>query len=238
LIVGTARKAELIEACGLDALIVQPFDLAFAARSAEDFVRGVLVEALGAVEVVVGRDFTFGQGRRGTVGTLHDLGRRFGFEAVAVPPVAVDGLVVSSSKVRELVLEGRLGAAAMLLGRPFEVTGRVVAGMGRGRTLGIPTANVEPEGELLPPAGVYAAWAEVSGARHAAVVNIGLAPTFADRSSPAVEAHLLGYRGDLYGARVVLLLKQQLRGETRFASPDALVRQIHLDIARAGELLQ
>lgn len=238
LIVGAERKAELIEACGIDTLVVQPFDLGFAARDAERFVREILVGALGAVEVVVGYDFTFGRDRAGTATVLDEMGGRFGFTTVTLPPVTVDGLVVSSTKVREFVLAARLSAAALLLGRPFEVTGTVVRGRGRGRTLGIPTANVEPEGELLPPTGVYASWADVGGERHAAVVNIGMAPTFSDRSAPVVEAHLLGYQGDLYGARISLLLKQQLRAELRFASPDALVRQIRLDIARAGELMQ
>ena len=238
LIVGAERKAELIAACDIDTLVVQPFDLGFAARDAERFVREIVVDALGAVEVVVGYDFTFGRQRAGTAKALEQMGGRLGFAAVTVSPVAVDGLVVSSTKIREFVLQARLSAAALLLGRPFEVTGTVVPGRGRGRTLGIPTANVEPEGELLPPPGVYAAWAEVRDERHAAVVNIGMAPTFADRVSPVIEAHLLGYQGDLYGARMALLLKQQLRAELRFASPDALVRQIRLDIARAGELLQ
>jgi riboflavin kinase/FMN adenylyltransferase len=238
LIAGAERKAELLEECGIDVYVVQPFDLRFAAREPEAFVREVLVGGLGAVDAVVGHDFTFGRDRAGNAATLVELGRAHGLAVEVVDPVRVDGLVVSSSKIREFVLEARLGAAALLLGRPFEVIGRVVAGVGRGRTLGIPTANVQPEGELLPPAGVYAAWADVAGGRHAAVVNIGLAPTFAERASPVVEAHVLGFEGDLYGTRIALRLKQQLRGEARFASPDALVRQIRLDIARAGELLQ
>jgi len=239
LIHGLSRKAELIAALGIDTLVVQPFDARFAGRSAEAFASDILAAALTAREVVVGYDFTFGRDRQGNAVALAAMGSRLGFETIVVPPVAVDGLVASSTKVREFVLEARLSAAALLLGRPFEITGKVVPGVGRGKTLGIPTANVEPEGELLPPPGVYAGWAELGAdRRYAMVLNVGMAPTFADRSGPIVEAHLLGFQGDLYGERVVLLLKQRLRSEVRFATPEALVKQIHLDIARAAELLQ
>jgi riboflavin kinase / FMN adenylyltransferase len=238
LITGPERKAELLAASGIDVLVTQPFDTRFARRGAEEFARDLLAGALSAVEIVVGWDFTFGRDRAGDARALHEMGARYGFSTIVVPPVAVEGLVVSSTKIREFVLEGRLAAAALLLGRPFEVSGPVVPGRGRGRTIGVPTANLDPEGELLPPGGVYAAWAEVRGARHAAVVNIGTAPTFADRTSPVVEAHLIGFSGDLYDARIVLSLDQRLRAEQRFATPEALVRQIRSDIARAGELLR
>jgi riboflavin kinase/FMN adenylyltransferase len=240
LITGLRRKTELIAASGIDVLVVHPFDIVFASHSPEQFAREILSGALNAAEVVVGYDFTFGRDRAGNAKVLEQLGERLGFRTFIVEPVALDGLVASSTKIRQYVLEGRLGAASLLLGRPFELTGKVVPGMGRGRTLGIPTANLQLEAVLLPPPGVYAAWAETGeeGRRYAAVVNVGMAPTFADRSRPVVEAHLLEFRGDLYGRRIALLLKQCLRAEARFTTPEALVRQIHADIARATELLQ
>jgi len=240
LITGFRRKVELIAASGLDALVVQPFDADFAGRSPEYFARDVLAGALGAREVVVGYDFTFGRKRAGNAKLLEELGGELGFETFIVAPVAVDGLVVSSTKVREFILEGRMVAAALLLGRPFELIGTVVAGKGRGRTLGIPTANLEPEADLIPPPGVYAGWADPGGDGHRCitVVNVGIAPTFAERSKPVIEAHLLGFEGDLYETRISLLLKQRLRSETRFTTPEALVQQIRADIARAVELMQ
>jgi riboflavin kinase/FMN adenylyltransferase len=162
-----------------------------------------------------------------------------------VPPVMVAGQVCSSTRIREFVIEGRVEEAAMLLGRPFELGGRVVHGVERGRTLGIPTANLDPEADLLPRPGVYAAWAcrlDGSLLRLRAAVSIGSNPTFAaDRrgTSPAVtvEAHLLDFDGDLYGARLRLEFAGRLRDQRAFASADELVAEIRRDILRTRELL-
>lgn len=231
-------KLDAIAAAGLDAVVIRRFDAAFAALSPADFVDQVLVHDLDAAVVLVGADFTFGRGRSGDRRTLRDLGARHGFAVQVVDPIAVDGIVASSTKVREFVLEGRVEAAAPLLGRPFAVAGTVVAGAGRGRTLDVPTANVRPDGELLPRVGVYAARVAAEGgpADAPAVVNVGAAPTFGEREV-VVEAHLLDWSGDLAGRRLTVGLLSRLRDERRFPDAEALVAQIRDDIGRARQIL-
>ncbi len=233
LICTPARKLARIAACGMDACVVEPFDRALAALTPEAFVDQVLVGALGAREVVVGWDFTFGRARAGDAESLAALGRTRGFSVSVVEAVTVDGMVCSSTKIREFVLEGRVEGAALLLGRDPAIEGEVVKGAGRGRGIGIPTANLRPETELLPAPGVYAGWGELpTGERYAAAINVGTNPTFA-LGRLSIEAHLLDYAGeDLYGARLMLGLRRRLRDETRFPSVEALVAQIRDDIAR------
>jgi len=240
LIVSLERRLELLADAGADVAIVEPFTAAFAALEAEAFLRDVLVARLGAREIVVGYDFSFGRGRRGTPAMLHALGPELGLGITIIEPVSIDGLPCSSTKVRELVLEGRVEGAALLLGRPVEITGAVVRGAGRGRGLGVPTANVAPEAELLPRLGIYAARAHVlddAGAvvsSHRAALSVGSNPTFT-RTSPmgpsvTVEAYLLDFDGDLYGQRLRLDVTHRLRDERRFDSTEALVAQIATDV--------
>jgi riboflavin kinase / FMN adenylyltransferase len=241
LIVSLERRLELLADAGAEVAIVEPFTRAFAAIEAEAFVRDVLVARLGAREVVVGYDFTFGHGRRGTPALLKTEGAALGLGVTIVPPVTLDGgLVCSSSKVRELVLEGRVEGAALVLGRPVEITGPVVHGVGRGRGIGVPTANVAAEAELLPRLGIYAAWARVLDARggvvssHRAALSVGSNPTFAATPGAApvtVEAHLLDFDGDLYDRRLRLEIVHWLRDERRFDSLTALTAQIAADVA-------
>jgi riboflavin kinase/FMN adenylyltransferase len=229
------RKLQRIAAEGVDVCVVEPFDRELAARTPTEFVDQVLAGALGAREVCVGHDFTFGKGRAGDTALLAALGRTRGFAVVVIEPVTVDGLVCSSTKVREFVLEGRVEGAALLLGRDPEVEGVVVAGAGRGRSIGIPTANLRPDTELLPAPGVYAGWAELpageGSVRYSAAINVGTNPTFGG-GALSVEAHLLDYPGkDLYGSRLSLGFRRRLRAEQRFSSVEALVKQIEADIA-------
>ncbi|HWV39399.1 MAG TPA: bifunctional riboflavin kinase/FAD synthetase [Vulgatibacter sp.] len=236
LIATMARKLRLLEDEGLDAVVIQPFDRAYAATSAEAFVRRDLVEALGARDIVVGFDFTFGRGRAGTPEALARLAGEDA-EVHVVPAYARDRLVVSSSKIRELVLAGRVAQAGELLGRPFIVDGRVVPGRGRGRTIGIPTANVDPATELLPAAGVYAVQAVVQGLEglFAGGANIGRKPTFGE-GELTVEVHLLGLEADLYGRDMAVAFLERLRGERRFPSVEELVGQIRLDLEQVREV--
>jgi riboflavin kinase/FMN adenylyltransferase len=201
-------------------------------------VRDVLGARLGAREIVVGYDFSFGRNRRGTPAMLQALGAGLGLGVTIVPPVTLDGLPCSSTKVRELVLEGRVEGAALVLGRPVEITGPVVRGAGRGRGLGVPTANVAPEAELLPRLGIYAARAHVLDASggiastHRAALSVGSNPTFtaASEGPVTVEAHLLDFDGDLYERRLRLEVLHRLRDERRFGSTEALQAQIAADI--------
>jgi riboflavin kinase/FMN adenylyltransferase len=224
------QKAAVLGRLGVHALAVLPFTPAVAAASPAEFADAVLARALGASAIVVGSNFRFGHGRAGDAGTL----RGRGFTVVEVAPVMHAGARVSSSRVREALAAGEVGEAAVLLGRRHVVEGPVVAGDGRGRTLGIPTANVAPRNETLPAVGVYAAWAWPEGRSPglAAVVNVGRRPTFGG-GAVSVEAHLLDFAGDLYGAALAVAFEARLRGERTFDGPDALVARIREDIASA-----
>ncbi len=233
LIAALPRKLRLLEEAGLDAVILQPFDWALAGTSPETFVRRDLVETLGAAAIVVGYDFTFGKGRAGTPEVLAKLGADDASVHI-VSAVSRDGLVVSSSKVRELVLEGRVAPAADLLGRPFILDGVVVPGRGRGRTIGVPTANVAPHTELLPAVGVYAVRAAAAGIEGswAGAANIGRKPTFGEEEL-TVEVHLLDADVDVYGKQMAVAFLERLRPERRFASAEELVAQIRRDVEDA-----
>jgi riboflavin kinase / FMN adenylyltransferase len=236
------RRLDLLTQAGADVVLVEPFTAEFAALSAMDFIETVLRNDLGADHVVVGWDFSFGAKRQGNPTILTSEGTRLGMQITVVPPVMVDGLVCSSTKIREFVLEGRVEGAALLLGRPYETTGPVVHGQHRGRTLGIPTANIASETDLLPNPGVYAAWARAldGGERLPAAVSIGNNPTFVDARGAApttVEAHLLDFDGDLYGKRMRLEYVGRVRDQRSFPSAGELVTEIKRDLQRVQEIL-
>ncbi|AKU90297.1 bifunctional riboflavin kinase/FAD synthetase [Vulgatibacter incomptus] len=233
LIATLPRKLQLLEAEGLDAVVLQRFDRAYAGTSPDDFVMRDLLDGMGARDIVVGYDFTFGKGRAGTPDVLARLAGTSA-KVHTVPAVTREGLAVSSSKIRELVLEGRVGPAADLLGRPFVLDGEVVPGRGRGTKIGVPTANVAPDTELLPAAGVYAVRVAVEGMEGTVggAANIGRKPTFGDEEL-TVEVHLFDVDANLYGKRMAVAFLQRLRAEQRFASVEELVARIHLDIDEA-----
>lgn len=244
LLVPLARRLELLAAAGVQFTVVEPFTTAFAAVEANSFVQQIIRGDLGARHVVVGYDFSFGRGRKGDGTLLTAIGQRDGMGVTVVPPVQVGGVICSSTQIREFVREGRVENARLLLGRPFEITGVVVRGAGRGRTIGVPTANIQPEGELLPAAGIYAARIRRighSGDNDAwvrpAAVSIGTNPTFQDGGGLSVEAHVLDHDGDLYGARLRLELAARLRDEARFPSVADLVAQIQRDIVQTRKVL-
>jgi riboflavin kinase/FMN adenylyltransferase len=232
-----SQKQELLAGLGVDRLAILPFDHGVARLSPEEFARSVLVETLGASNVAVGESFRFGRGREGDARGLVQLGSRLGFEVHAVPAVLEGGRPVSSSRIRSELAHGHAAAAKALLGRAYFVDGQVVRGDGRGRTIGVPTANIAPENEILPAAGVYAGrCALASGEAWPAVVNLGRRPTFGG-GDLALEAHLLGFEGDLYEARVRLSFEERLRDEQRFSSKEELVARIREDVATARALL-
>jgi len=235
------QRAELLATLGVDQLAVLPFDRALARLTPEAFAASVLRDTLAARAVVVGESFRFGARRRGDVSTLASFGKDLGFRVRALAPLLEAGRPISSSRIREAVLAGRVREAGELLGREFFLDGVVVRGAGRGRTIGVPTANLEPETDLLPAVGVYAGRfrdrADPTGQRHACVVNVGRRPTF-DSGALTVEAHLLGFEGDLYDHRARLFFTARLRDERRFAGPDTLLIQIRQDMARARALLE
>lgn len=225
------RRLELLAECGLDAVVVEPFTKELAALPAEVFVDQILVAALRARAVVVGYDFAYGAMRGGSASTLEAHGRRAGFEVAIVPAVEVDGAAASSTRIRGLLGEGDVEAANRLLGRAWDLDGTVVHGAKRGRTIGIPTANIAPIGELLIPGGIYACTLAPPGEPALpAVASLGKNPTFVDQDHLVLEVHVLDWEGDLYDRRVRTTFLTRLRDEARFPSVDALIAQIRRDI--------
>jgi riboflavin kinase/FMN adenylyltransferase len=223
-------KADLVEELGVEEMVVIPFDDAFAQRSAEDFVSGVLVDALQATRVSVGRNFRFGHKARGDAALLAADER---FEARVCDLVEVEGETVSSSHIRGLLAAGEVQHAIAFLGRPFQVRGEVVHGDGRGRELGFATANLVPDERLVrPDMGVYACRANGVPA----AINIGVRPLFETGRGVLIEAHLIDYDENLYGTELRIDFLSRLRGERLFDSVDALVEEIARDVERTREL--
>ncbi|MET7867489.1 bifunctional riboflavin kinase/FAD synthetase [Micromonospora taraxaci] len=234
-----ARKAELIEALGVDVLCVVPFTPEFSRLPAEQFVHDVLVEHLHATLVVVGANFRFGHRAAGDVALLEQLGRTFGFGVEGGPLVAEDGTVFSSTYIRSCVDAGDVGAAAAALGRPHRLEGVVVRGDQRGRELGFPTANLLCHRYAAVPAdGVYAARLIRRGQREPlmAAVSVGTNPTFSGRER-RVEAYALDFSGDLYGERLALDFVAHLRGQVRYDSIEPLIAQMEQDVTRTRHAL-
>ena len=231
LLTSLEAKRELIEALGVRELVVIPFDERFAQQSPEEFIEHVLVERLSATHVSVGENFRFGRGAAGEAALLRADPR---FSTEVAPLVEIDGEIVSSSRIRALVLAGEVERAAGLLGAPYSMRGEVVTGDRRGRALGFPTANLIPDETLVTPGhAVYAAYADGIPA----AVNVGVRPTFGTGRAVLVEAYLLDTDADLYGRQLKLDFIARLRGERRFDSADALVFQMHEDVRRTRERL-
>ena len=237
LILDLEDKIRLIEELGVDFLVLARFTRGFAERHHDEFVEEALVKRFSPAEVWVGHDFSFGKGRTGTVEHLKRLGVDFGFSTHVIAAHKKLGAVVSSSRIRGLIIGGMVREAAVLLGRGYTVKGRVVKGAQVGSLLGFPTANLKAQSEIIPGDGVYAAWAVLDGKRYPAVLNIGTAPTFEGRDR-CVEVHMLDFDGRIYGRRLEVSFVTRLRLETAFASPKALAVQIGKDAARARRILK
>lgn len=238
LLMGLDRKLELLATTGIDAAVVQRFDLSFASQSPEEFVERVVL-GLRAREVFVGHDFHFGRNRGGTAAHLQALGVQLGYTAHILEAVTDDGVPISSSGVRRALAAGDLALAGRLLGRPFDLDGLVVRGFQRGRTLGFPTANLVTPTEALPADGVYAVRVRildlVGDTTHPGVMNLGSRPTL--HAGRALEVHLLDWHGDLYGRTLRVEFVTRLRDERRFDGLDALKAQITLDAEAARAAL-
>lgn len=230
------RKLELLASAGLAGTIVQPFTPDFAATPPRAF-EALLFQALGVAAVVVGHDFSYGARRAGNTDALRAAAAAAGARAEILAPACVDGVVISSSRIREYVLEGRVEAAARLLGRPFALEGTVVRGAGRGRQLGFATANLAPSGELLPAPGVYAVRAFDGRTWRGGATNVGAKPTFGD-TAHSVETHLFGVDEELYGRTLRVELLERLRPVRSFASPEELAAQIASDLERAAAIVE
>lgn len=230
------QKLDALDRAGMHGVAIVRFTPELAKWDPESFVRTVLVEWLHVAEVWVGANFLFGHDRTGNFSLLRTLGARYGFRAEKIDAVRYKEFVVSSTRIRRLINEGRVDEAAALLGHQYSIEGSVVHGQHRGQGLGFPTANLCTENEVVPPHGVYATTVTLEGAAYPAMTNVGTRPTFGDAQETVIETHVLDFDKDLYGARLKLGFVQRLRDEKRFDNLEALKQQIALDREHARGL--
>jgi len=236
LITTLEEKLKLLEECGIDAILIIPFSPDYAKTTAREFVYETLGRKLAIKKIIIGHDYTFGRDKKGNDAYLISSGQELGFDVEVIDAFKVGEDIVSSTLIRNLILKGKIAEAAKLLGKWYNVAGTVVTGFGRGVKLGFPTANIDPEKELLPPSGIYAAFVEVEKKRYMAALNIGKKPTFADYTF-TFEAHLLNFEGDLRGKRLNTEFVEKLREIVKFDSPEMLKKQIAADVEKVQILL-
>jgi riboflavin kinase/FMN adenylyltransferase len=243
LITSRERKLELLGEHGVNVCILEPFDADMSKMSPEEFIEEILVKVLRAKHVVVGYDFSFGHKASGTAETLRALGDRHHFSVEVIPPVEVGGEPASSSRVRAAVRDGNMQEVSELLGRCFDVDGNVVRGAGRGRKIGVPTANIDTAGaELMPPLGIYAVRVRILDSEHPETLyqgaaSLGTNPTFTDEGRVTLEVMLLDFDRDIYDRRLRVEFVQRLRGEAKYEGVEALVAQIREDVEQARAIL-
>ena len=232
------RKIELIEKLGIDVVICLPFTREFSKVSAREFVEEILLKKIGMKEIVVGYDYTFGHKREGNIDLLKKLGDELGFKVCILGPILVDNMIVSSTRIRNLIMEGELEKVKTLLNRYYQVSGEVIAGHDRGgRLLGFPTANLKLVNEVFPKNGVYVVEVIYNNKVYGGVTNIGFKPTFGN-DALSVETHILDFDQNIYGKKIKLNFIKRLRNEKRFSSIEALAAQIKRDIEEARKILQ
>jgi riboflavin kinase/FMN adenylyltransferase len=227
------QKIEALGMLGIEQTIVIRFTEEFAHIRAEEFLHQVVHERLQAREVYLGRGFAFGQGREGNIELLQKVSAQLGFHAAEVPEVRLRGRRISSSRIRELLTEGRVNLVRRMLGRPYGVEGPVVRGQQRGRTLGFPTANLSPHNRVIPRSGVYVSATLIEGVWRRSITNVGTRPTFEKEAAPSVETFVMNWSGDLYGDVARVRFLRRLRDERKFSSVEELKAQIGKDISRA-----
>lgn len=240
-IMSIEHRLRIFDKMGIDAVIVINFSDNIANMDPEEFVRRVIL-GIGVKTVYVGADFRFGHGQSGDVDILKSIGRKYGIDVRKVDNVRKGGKIVSSTWVRKLVAAGKLKEAEKLLRRPVSILGTVVYGDERGRKLGIPTANIDPHQEVIPPPGVYAVMIDIEGKIYKGILNIGFNPTFYGtklkrRKEPHIEAHILEFSGDLYAKHVEIFFIERLRHEKKFKNAQDLIDEIRKDKLKAEKLL-
>jgi riboflavin kinase / FMN adenylyltransferase len=233
------ERAELLAGMDVDVVITERFTPELSAVSAFDFMSR-LTRALGLKHLVIGHDFALGKGREGNATRLTEIGRELGYTVEVIAALSDASGVISSTEIRKLVSAGSVAEAARLMGRPYSLRGPVIRGDGRGRKIGVPTANIDYSYEkIIPAMGIYAGWASVDGKRHQAAISIGINPTFTpDKQVPSVEAHILDFDEDIYGEQLKIEFIARLRAELKFDSVNALVEQIWKDVTQVRELLE
>lgn len=239
LITPSPIKERILRGAGVDVVIAIPFTERLAEMEAEAFVVDVLWKKLRVEFLCMGFDFGFGRGRKGTPEFLHRMAKDLGFQVEVVPPITMDGTVVKSAHIRDLLQRGKMGEAAQYLTRPYATFGEIVPGAGRGKDLGFPTANLAPSEHFLIPDGVYAGRTYIRGRGFDAAINVGMAPTFGGRAR-RVEVHLLNVPQEAapsYGQAILVTFWERIRDEVRFASPEELQAQVARDIQRTRAIL-
>ena len=237
LLTATQHKIALIRDLGVEHLLVINFDKKFAATPPENFIEQLVAHSKPLREICVGHEWSFGKDRSGNLDLLKKLGAQFHFDVVGIPPVKVNGTVVSSTAVRQAIERGDFATAAAMLGRDYTILGTVVPGDELGKKLGYPTANLSAHSEQFPPNGVYLAEAWIHGVLYHGVVNLGYRPTVSSgKSERVLEVYLLDFDRDIYGEDVEVRFARYLRPEQKFDSMEALVRQIELDVQQVREL--
>lgn len=236
LITTLEEKLGRLEECGIDATLIIPFSPDYAKTTAREFVYETLGRKLAIKKIIIGHDYTFGRAKKGNDTYLISAGQELGFDVEVIDAFKVGEDIVSSTLIRNLIIKGEVAEAGKLLGKWYNVAGLVVTGFGRGIKLGFPTANIDPEKELLPSAGIYAAFVEVEQKSYMAALNIGAKPTFADYTF-TFEAHLLDFEGDLRGKKLNTEFVEKLRDIVKFDSPEMLKKQIASDVAKVRAIL-
>jgi len=236
LITSLEEKIARIAETGIDGLLLIPFSLEFSHTSAREFIHSILWDRLRIKKIFIGHDYTFGRGREGNETLLTAVGEKLGFAVEVIGAFKVGDIVISSTLTRNLILAGRVKEAAVYLGRPYNLSGVVIAGHRRGRALGFPTANLRPDKTLVPARGIYAVRLLLRGKTLRGVLNIGFNPTFADNAL-SVEAYIFDFDEDIYGQTLEVLFIDRIRDEMKFDGPARLVEQIRRDVERAREIL-
>jgi riboflavin kinase/FMN adenylyltransferase len=237
LLSATEHKIALIRALGVEHLLIITFDKQFAATEPEDFVQKLVIHSKPLREICVGHEWSFGKNRRGNLDLLKTLGAKFNFDVVGIPPVKINGAVVSSTAIRQAIEKGDLAKAAGMLGREYMILGTVTRGDNLGKKIGFPTANLSAHSEQFPPNGVYVAEARIDGELHRGVINLGIRPTVSSgKSERVLEIHLFDFNRDIYGHDVEVRFLKFLRPEKKFSDLDTLVQQIRQDVEQARQL--
>ena len=237
LITTLEEKIQLLEEVGIDGVILLPFSLEFSKISAEAFVNQILWYTLHIRKIFVGHDYSFGKNKVGNVTFLANKGKKFGFGVEVFSAVKFGDETISSTRLRYAILNGNVKMAMRLLGRPYIISGTVIPGKSRGTALGIPTANINPEKELIPAEGVYAVIVQLENNRYKGVLNIGFNPTFSDNER-SIEVYILDFSENIYGKSVKVFFIDRIRDEVKFDTPEQLVGQIKNDVEQALVILK
>lgn len=232
------EKIAVFEHLNIDRLIVLTFDSTFARLSSREFIENILVKKIGFKKIIIGYDHAFGRDRQGNQEILEELSQKYHYSIIVVPPFSMDGVVISSTRIRNLLLSGDVELATKFLGRQYRIYGSVIPGEGRGRTLNVPTANIKPSSadKLIPGDGIYAVWAQLSDQKFKGVLYIGSKPTF-QYNERSIELHIFDFTGDLYGQSIEIEFVTKIRDDYHFDKVEHLIKQIELDKQKTLEIL-